>query len=297
MATIAVSGITNIELSGRVDGFPLERGDGVVGGAADWSVSGVGWNIAHALVTLGHRVRFLTFLADDPLSHVIRGELARYEKVDLIGIQAPETPRSIALVADDGSRAIISDRRGADQIPIAADLARSVLAGCDLAVLTNMSVNRPLFGIAAEVGVPTSVDLHIVRDLDHGYDADFVRDATLLFMSADGFPAAPADCLLQLRSKARHALALTCGMGAQGAMTLERDRETPIVAPAVAPQGVVDTTGAGDALHAAFVDGFLRGLPAEATLRRAVHFAGCKVGVRGASGGHISLAELEAAMK
>jgi sugar/nucleoside kinase (ribokinase family) len=50
---------------------------------------------------------------------------------------------------------------------------------------------------------------------------------------------------------------------------------------------VVNTSGAGDALFAAFLDGVSRGLPAVRALERAVVFAGAKVSAASSSEGHL----------
>jgi sugar/nucleoside kinase (ribokinase family) len=66
-------------------------------------------------------------------------------------------------------------------------------------------------------------------------------------------------------------------MGADGALLGLRDG-TLVRAAAIAPRGVVSTAGAGDALFASFLHGWLAtGNPASA-LAAAVLHAGCKVG-------------------
>ncbi|MGW0226978.1 PfkB family carbohydrate kinase [Actinopolymorpha singaporensis] len=64
--------------------------------------------------------------------------------------------------------------------------------------------------------------------------------------------------------------------------------------PAVGTREVVSTVGAGDALFAAFLDGWTRGLEPRAALRRAAYLASWKVGAAGGAAGFLDRAGLDA---
>lgn len=69
--------------------------------------------------------------------------------------------------------------------------------------------------------------------------------------------------------------------GAAGALAVSAQGERLQVRPEQTVQ-VVDSVGAGDAFSSVLIMGLLKGWPMEQTLRRAQHFAGAVVGLRGA---------------
>ncbi|RPJ38283.1 MAG: carbohydrate kinase family protein, partial [Chloroflexi bacterium] len=78
MAKILVSGLINIEITVRVESFPIIFTPvrfpffGV-----NTSVSGVGYNIARALTLLGDDVRLLSLIGRDLLAGLVRAALER----------------------------------------------------------------------------------------------------------------------------------------------------------------------------------------------------------------------------
>jgi len=103
MSRILVSGLINIETTLKVDGFPLPYFPvrypfhGVSS-----SVSGVGYNIAKALTTLGDQVDLLSIIGLDISGYQVRSELAVDSIVDsnLLGLM-PETAQSVILYDPD----------------------------------------------------------------------------------------------------------------------------------------------------------------------------------------------------
>jgi sugar/nucleoside kinase (ribokinase family) len=77
MARILVSVLINIETALQIDAFPLAYAParypffGVNGG-----VSGLGFNVAQALTTLGHDVRFLSLIGQAMAAQQVRAALA-----------------------------------------------------------------------------------------------------------------------------------------------------------------------------------------------------------------------------
>ncbi|MGD8245050.1 MAG: PfkB family carbohydrate kinase, partial [Anaerolineae bacterium] len=76
MSATLVSGLVNLEVTLRVDGFPIEYTPvrypffGV-----NSTVSGVGYNVAKALITLGDAVRLLSIVGRDPAGALVRESL------------------------------------------------------------------------------------------------------------------------------------------------------------------------------------------------------------------------------
>src|SRR5512133_1637268 len=111
MTAILVSGLINMETTLRIDGFPLVYSpvhypfNGIRS-----SVSGVGYNLAKALTTLGDEVRFLSLIGDDlagrEVSQILKEEGIRG---DYIQADLAETAQSVILYAPDGQRQIHVD--------------------------------------------------------------------------------------------------------------------------------------------------------------------------------------------
>ena len=119
--------------------------------------------------------------------------------------------------------------------------------------------------------VPVAVDLQDVRDPADPYRADFIAAADYLFASAAHLedPLAAAESWFA----AGPATLVVFGMGARGAMLVQRSDNGPAVVlrapPAALDLPIVDTTGAGDSLATGFLDGLLfTGLPIADALHR-----------------------------
>ena len=107
MARVVVCGLINIETTLRVDAFPVSYEP--VHCAFDRvhsSISGVGFNIALALHTLGHEVILLSVVGRDPAGELARRALAAagLSAEGLINA-ANETAQSVILYDAGGRRA------------------------------------------------------------------------------------------------------------------------------------------------------------------------------------------------
>lgn len=96
------------------------------------------------------------------------------------------------------------------------------------------------------------------------------------------------------RLLARHAHAAVVSCGGDGAVAVGAGEAVHVAAPRAE---VVDTTGAGDLLAAAYVWADLAGLPLAERLRRAVVYASLSVARATGAGGAAGLAELERALQ
>jgi ribokinase len=284
-----VAGLINWETTLAIESFPLAYNPvnyafgGVNGGA-----SGVGYNIAKALHTLGHQVDFLSLLGEDPLGQLCSGQLAA------LGIptghilpQLPQTPQSCILYEKSGRRQIHVDLKNIQEASYPPDLAAAALQTCDLAVLCNINFSRPLLELALRLGRPIATDVHALADLDDPYNRDYMSYAQILFMSHESLPASPWDFARQVMARYAPQI-LVIGLGGEGALLMLKGEGEPQHFPARPVRPIVSTVGAGDALFSAFLHGHLSGQsPAEA-LRAATVFAGYKIGERGAAEGFLS---------
>lgn len=288
---VVVAGAVNLETTVPVEGFPLRYQAVHFAMGIRSAPSGVGLNVALALRALGNEVRLLALLGDDPAGRVIREHIAG------AGLAAelpptPETPQSVILYDPAGRRRAETDLKGLQSATFPPDRFEAALAGCDLAVLANINWTRPLLARARAAGVPIATDLHEVRAVDDPYDADYLAHADVLFLSGEQLPAGPEEFAARLRQRADPEV-IGIGLGGQGALVCPRGAP-PTRVPALRPRPVRSTVGAGDALFASFLHFRPRhGDPVEA-MRRAVAFAGWKVGEASAAAGFPTEEQVEA---
>lgn len=297
MAVVVIAGLINVETTVAVDAFPIEYlpcrypFHGI-----QTRTSGVGYNLAAALTTLGHEVRFVAMTGRDDLSLLVRRALAEDGIRDRFVVEALDaTPQSVIQYEPSGRRMIHVDLKDIQETAYPADRFREALDGADLALLCNINFARPFLSEAKARGLRIVTDVHAIASLDDPYNRDFMEAADILFCSDEHLPASPedwaADALARLAADI-----VVVGCGAAGSLLAQRNRP-PIRVPALSPRPVRNTIGAGDALLSAFTHGLLTGLDPEPALRQAAYFAGWKIGEASASKGFLTADELAANAK
>ncbi len=292
-APIVVAGLINIETTLRIDRFPVDynpvrfpfHGIGT-------TVSGVGVNVAKALLALGMAPRLLSLVGGDELGALSSRALGE-AGLGTEGVRRDlaATPQSVILYDGDGRRQINVDLKDIQERAYPAAEAAHALRGAAMACLCNINFARPMLAVAAGQGVPIATDVHAIGSLDDSYNRDFMAAADILFQSHEQLPCAPVEWARQVQARFGNRM-ICVGLGGDGALLLEAGHE-PVHVAARAVRPVVSTIGAGDALFAAFVAGIVEGRPAPAALARAVTFAGWKIGAAGAADGFCTAGELD----
>jgi sugar/nucleoside kinase (ribokinase family) len=247
----------------RADGHFVRNVD-TVGHAAAFSARG--------LARLGHRVRILGSVGDDPIGRMVTAVLAA-DGVDtsLLFTDPAGTARSVNFVFPDGRRTFFYDGGSHMTLQPPDALVAEALAGADLVLSSLPNWARTVLPRARAAGITVAVDLQDVRAVDDPYRADFVAHAEHLFASAAHLPD-PVGA-------ARHwfgagpARQVVFGLGPRGAMLTQRregaDPEVIVQPPSANPLPILDTTGCGDSLALGFLDGLLAlGLDQVHALRR-----------------------------
>ena len=294
MVTILVSGLINVETTLLVDGFPVPYQPvrypfhGV-----ETTVSGVGYNVALALATLGHDLRLLSLIGSDAAGQLVKTALAGVS-LDASNVldTLTATAQSVILYDRRGRRAANTDLKDIqDQAYPAARLA-GTLPGADLAVLCNINFSRPFLQLAKAAGIPIATDVHTIADLDDPYNQAFMAAADILFMSDERLPCTPERWARQVQERYATPI-LVIGLGPAGALLAVQEDGRLERVPAVQTRPVVNTIGAGDALFSAFVHGYLQTGDPYAALHRAVVFASYKIGSKGGAAGFLTAPDLE----
>ena len=294
MAKILVSGLINIETTLRVEGFPVNYHPvnypffGV-----NSSVSGVGYNLAKALTTLGDNVAFLSLIGSDAGGGLVRPALAACGVDDAnVLVELPATCQSVILYDGTGKRAIFTDLKDIQQRSYPLERFDQAVQGCTWAALCNINFSRPLLERARSLGKFIATDLHTLGDLDDEYNRDFLRAAHILFMSDEHLPVKPEEWVRRIWTR-YGAEIVVIGLGKQGALLGVRSDGFLGRFPAVTTRPVVSTIGAGDALFSAFLHCYIASGNAFRSLFKAQVFASYKIGVASAAEGFLDSAALD----
>ena len=287
---ILVSGLLNTETTTAVRGFPIQYYpiDYAFFGV-NTAVSGVAFNLAKALKTLGDAVRLASMTGSDFAAAYIRDALGELDiSVDYVQPKLRQTPSSVVLYDPDGRRQIYCDLKDIQET--ACDFAPSILDGIDLVAACNINFNRPLLHAARAAGKIIATDVHVLRDLYDDYNREFMECADILFLSDEGIGEDYRGFIAELGRIYQNRI-IVLGRGSKGAALYQEGQFHELPAVQVGP--VVNTVGAGDALFSGFVHGFAKGLSPLDALHRAQLFASAKIGTSGASKGFITEEELE----
>ena len=289
---ILISGLVNTETTVPVRRFPVEYYpiDYPFFGVST-AVSGVAYNIARAMTTLGDDVKLLSMTGNDFAASYIANELNQ-AGVDTAHLKPclRETPSSVVLYDPEGKRQIYCDLK--DIQDTAYDFTADLLDDVDLVVACNINFNRPLVRLAKVAGKTIATDVHVLRDIWDGYNREFIDCADILFLSDEGIGWDYYPFLMALAHSCT-ARVIVLGRGGMGAAIYIREEDRLHELPAAHVGEVVNTVGAGDALFSSFVHFYAKGYSPLDALSRAQVFAAAKIRVSGASKGFVIEAELE----
>ena len=284
---ILVSGLLNTETTVAVRGFPISYYpiDYPFFGVRT-AVSGVAFNIAKALKTLGDRVRLTSMVGDDVPAATIRAELdALHIGTDHIRTRLSQTPNSVVLYDPEGRRQIYCDLKDIQETPY--DFSPELLEDIDLVAACNINFNRPLLHLAKAAGKIIATDVHVLGNLYDDYNREFMENADILFLSDEAVGEDWRSFLYRLAETYPCQL-IILGRGGKGAALYQRSTGQITEMPAAYAGPVVNTVGAGDALFSSFLHFYAKGHTPEEALWRAQVFAAHKITVTGASNGFVS---------
>ncbi|WP_223167186.1 carbohydrate kinase family protein [Nonomuraea sp. SYSU D8015] len=246
----------------------------------DWmraEVSGAACHIADTLHALGDQARLCTFVGRDIAGEAITASL---RSRGLLGPGVVSTPCSslgVVLVAPNGRRSGHPYVAAVNAVEYPVEVFRRLVHGADLTVLTNTAFVRPLLRHAREQSVPIAVDVHLITDVDDAYNRPWLEVADIIFCSHERLTCPPRQWVAKIFARYPGCAIAAVGLGGRGCLMGLADG-TLVEASAVAPRGVVSTAGAGDALFASFIHGWLATQNPVWALEDAVLHAGWKVG-------------------
>lgn len=290
---ILVSGLLNTETTTAVRGFPINYYpiDYAFFGV-NTAVSGVAFNLAKALRTLGDRVRLTSMTGSDFAADYIRHELRELDiDTEFVKSVLQQTPSSVVLYDPEGKRQIYCDLKDIQDTAYPFDPA--VLDGIDLVAACNINFNRPLLRLAKAAGKIIATDVHVLSNIHDDYNREFMEHADILFLSDEAVGDGWRDFMLALANTYPCRI-IVMGRGSKGAAMYLRETGEIMTLPAASAGKVVNTVGAGDSLFSSFLHFYAKGLSPVDALNRAQVFAAHKITVSGASKGFVTEQTVEA---
>lgn len=284
---ILVSGLLNTETTTAVRGFPINYYpiDYTFFGI-NTTVSGVAFNIAKALRTLGNKVVLTSMVGNDFSAEYIENALKGLN-IDTKNIlpDLQQTPSSVVLYDPEGRRQIYCDLKDIQEknYPFDANLLKDV----DLVAACNINYNRPLLHLAKEAGKLIATDVHVLSAIHDEYNKEFMECADILFLSDENIGDNYGDFLWQL-AHSYNCQIIVLGRGSKGVAVYQHQTDQITEMPAIPVTNVVNTVGAGDALFSAFLHFYAKGYEVVDALYRAQIFAAHKITVNGGSNGFVT---------
>jgi ribokinase len=295
MSRLAVVGNINIETSLLVEAFPIPYSSATfVPFGIESGLSGVGYNIARALAALGDDVTLVTVVGQDRTAAIIRDQL-RADGLDdrFVVTLADRSAQSIVAYDSTGQRTTFVDLKDLMSQTYPVDLFEQVIAGTDAVLFTQIAYCRPLLAHARAAQKLIAVDLQLYDDLNDEYKRPFLETCAVTFMSGENLRESPEQWTSELLEKFPVVQIVGIGLGAEGAFVAERASGLMVRVPPLEVRPVVNSSGAGDALFSCFMHYYLISGNAEDAMRRAVLFAGYKIGESKSSKGFLDAELLE----
>ncbi len=284
---VFIAGLLNIETNISVGKFPIDYYpiDFPFFGINS-SVSGVAYNIAKALKTLGDKVNLCSFIADDYEGRMILDELKK-EKINSKGIRKKlkKTPVSAIFYDDTGKRQIHCDLKDIQEHSLSDEDVENMGTN-DIYVVCNINFNRNILRCVKEKNKLIATDVHVLSNIDDEYNKDFMEAADILFMSDEALPYEPERFIRDISGKYSNKI-VVIGMGDKGAMLYDKSTDKVFRVGVVTCENVVNTVGAGDALFSSFLHFYAKDGNAVEALVRAEIFASEKIKANGAAYGFI----------
>ncbi len=292
MSKILISGLINTETTVRIRQFPIDYFpiDYPFFGV-NTAVSGVAYNVARALTTLGDAVTFLSMTGRDFPAEYIRSTLAADGiSADHLRPILKQTPSSVVLYDGEGRRQIYCDLKDIQET--AYGFTPALLEGVDIVAACNINFNRPLLPLAKAAGKTIATDVHVMSDIYDSYNRDFLEAADIVFLSDEGISGDWRDFVWRL-AEVYGIKIVVLGRGSRGAGLYLRQEGRVFAVPAAQVGPIVNTVGAGDALFSSFLHYYGQGQHPVECLVRAQLFASAKIGTSGAAQGFVTQEEVE----
>ena len=297
---VLVSGLLNVETNVPVKAFPLEYT------AIEYpfmqintNVSGVGYNLLKAFLTLGDEPDIISYLGNDIQSEIVLNQLKSDGiSTDSVSRTLKQTPVSVILVDQNGKRQIFTDLKDIQEqkADINNPSVDEKIKNADIVCACNINFSRSVMDRAVELGKTIATDVHALSNVYDLYNKDFISKSDILFMSDEHLPNSSEKIIEHFREHNDYKV-IVIGMGNKGAMLFDGEFEKTYMLSAAKLGNIVNTVGAGDALFSSFLHFYGKGMNCIDSLRRAETFAALKIQHNGGAVGFGTERDIETALK
>ncbi|MEV5961659.1 carbohydrate kinase family protein [Kribbella sp. NPDC051952] len=253
---VLVIGGVGIDTIVRVPSLPLKEAETIGVEPIESYLGHTGHGVTLGCHLLGLQAGLVDVIGDDVEGDRIRRTYAELRLPLHVALHPAGTRRSVNLVAPDGQRLSLYDRRHPAGLRVDPDLWRTNVVHARHVHVSIMDFARYALGDAIAAGCTVSTDLH---DWDgrNDYHKDFATAADIVFVSTGALAEDAVDWIFA-NGRAEVVVAMS---GANGSYLHVRDQPTRHLPAIHLPdRRVVDTNGAGDAYVAAFLARFLDGV-------------------------------------
>lgn len=286
---VLVMGLVNMETNINIGSFPINYSP------IEFSFfktktnpSGVALNLAIGFKALEDDVMLYTLGAKDSLNQAIVSFLKSNDINYELQYNLKETPESIILFDDFGTRKIYCDlkdcqEKGLDMQDFAFDLA----------CLTNINFARPYLKLFKEKGVKIATDCHVLSNIYDEFNHDFLVNSDILFISDEMIRDSYKEFMNDLiRNFDKEIIVIS--RGTNGVYMYVKKDQSIAHYEAYPVDHIVNTVGAGDSLFMCFNHYYAQTNDPYYSIRMAMKYASIKISSNGGAIGFMKKKDFEA---
>jgi ribokinase len=197
-----------------------------------------------------------------------------------------QSVNSVVLFDNECQRRTFCDLKDLQSMTYPTEYFEHAARECTFIILCNTEFCRPLLAAAAKYKKEKllATDVQTITDIDDEYNKDFIAAADIVFFSHENLTDTPEATAQSMMDKYGTSI-VVCGLGKEGALLAVKDDNYMERIPAIDVRPVINTVGAGEALFSCFCHLYNRTKDPYTAIKKAVLYAGYKVGASGASDG------------
>lgn len=263
---IVVLGNQVAELLSWVDVFP-DAGDGIRTSKSLWTAGGMGGNLAHAVAQLGGSVALISALGDDNLSDLQLHQLTDAGvNIDYVfRRENTSSPVTVLMINSDLERAGLVIDLPPEKEVHSVEIPDEILCSCKVFFTDMVPVNASINAVkrCKELNIPVAYDMQMAAEhvnvINHNRNISIIyKMSDIFFSDVENFclwrRTTDLDAAILEVQKEKPNLLLVITKGRSGSVIVSKGCRIQIPAFSVP---VVDTIGAGDAFHGAFLFAYL----------------------------------------
>ena len=294
MSRFTVAGISQIETIVKVDKIPVEYSPFTSRPNTIYTAAGgYAFNESLALKCLGDEVEFLSIVGrNQDMSAFKPPDRTVTLSTEYILPIIDSTPTQVVLYDEKKREQIFEDIKGLRDAYYDMSMVAPLIAQSDMLVLANANFCRAFLPIAEKYYIPVAVNIHEFDLNKEQYNADFLKAASILYLSDDTVDGDPFQIMKDIAQKYNTDI-IILGQGSKGLILYDKKKKIHVHYDCVNTNEVVNTAGAGNALFACFLHYYQETGDSVNAIKNALLFASYKIGFMGTSNGFLTVEQVE----